>query len=267
MWDRIIDGVVVEQSARPRVPGITNPTLWQLNAAYWFEQSKPVPDPVPDGKYVSGWSWQGLQDGLSVYEAVLSDIPVPEYPRPNVTVPMLDGDGAVIGTVRLLADADLNVVAVTDSASPQKPWSEQLAAWQQKRAAAIAERRALRVAARRTVADVDALTPDEATDLAFIYDAWVAGQSVVIGDLRQYAGGLWKCAQAHTTQADWTPDVTPALWVRVAPPDAGPQPWVQPAGAHDAYKTGDQVTHNGHTWQSTVDANVWEPGVYGWTQL
>lgn len=42
------------------------------------------------------------------------------------------------------------------------------------------------------------------------------------------------------------------------------QPWVQPTGAHDAYNTGDWVTHNGQTWESTVDANTWEPGVFGW---
>lgn len=40
--------------------------------------------------------------------------------------------------------------------------------------------------------------------------------------------------------------------------------WVQPTGAHDAYSIGDKVTHNGKQWVSTVDNNVWEPGVYGW---
>ena len=42
--------------------------------------------------------------------------------------------------------------------------------------------------------------------------------------------------------------------------------WVQPTGAHDAYQKGDQVSHNGDTWTSTVAANVWEPGAYGWTK-
>ena len=43
--------------------------------------------------------------------------------------------------------------------------------------------------------------------------------------------------------------------------------WSQPLGAHDAYKTGDKVSHSGKHWTSTVDGNVWEPGVYGWTQV
>lgn len=43
--------------------------------------------------------------------------------------------------------------------------------------------------------------------------------------------------------------------------------WIQPTGGHDAYNTGDKVLHNGDTWESTLDANVWEPGVYGWIQI
>jgi hypothetical protein len=40
--------------------------------------------------------------------------------------------------------------------------------------------------------------------------------------------------------------------------------WVQPTGGHDAYQSGDRVSHNGQNWTSTVANNVWEPGVYGW---
>lgn len=42
--------------------------------------------------------------------------------------------------------------------------------------------------------------------------------------------------------------------------------WKQPTGAHDAYMAGDVQTHNGKTWESTVDYNVWEPGVSGWRE-
>lgn len=43
--------------------------------------------------------------------------------------------------------------------------------------------------------------------------------------------------------------------------------WVQPSGAHDAYHAGEEVTHNAKYWRSDVDANVWEPGVSGWTEF
>ena len=41
---------------------------------------------------------------------------------------------------------------------------------------------------------------------------WQAGLSVQIGDVYSYAGFLWRCIQAHSTQSDWLPDKVPALW-------------------------------------------------------
>lgn len=54
-------------------------------------------------------------------------------------------------------------------------------------------------------------------------------------------------------------------WREVVEPGGVPA-WVQPLGAHDAYNKGDTVTHEGVTWVSDVDGNVWSPGVHGWTQ-
>lgn len=81
--------------------------------------------------------------------------------------------------------------------------------------------------------------------------------------LLQYDGSLYRVIQPHTSQADWMPNKVPALFTRVSIeeyPD-----WVQPTGAHDAYGKGDKVAHNGKHWQSNIDGNVWEPGVYGWS--
>lgn len=58
---------------------------------------------------------------------------------------------------------------------------------------------------------------------------------------------------------------TPALWTEVAKPGEIPV-WRQPTGAQDAYNTGDKVRHDGSVWTSDIDANVWEPGVYGWSE-
>ena len=102
---------------------------------------------------------------------------------------------------------------------------------------------------------------------AWIYgkvQEWEAGVSYAVGNIRRYDGQLYRCVQAHTSQADWTPDTAVSLWVRIADPaDEWPE-WSQPVGAHDAYQTGDKVSHGGQHWVSTVDGNVWEPGVYGW---
>ena len=93
---------------------------------------------------------------------------------------------------------------------------------------------------------------------------WVAGEQVYVGTRRTYEGTTYEAIINHVTQSDYTPDVTPTLWKVV---QEGVAPWVQPTGAHDAYQKGDRVTYNGKTWESTIDANVWAPGVYGWIEV
>ena len=114
----------------------------------------------------------------------------------------------------------------------------------------------------------DELTEKEIKALAGLFRQWEKGESVTIGEFRKYKSELYVCVQAHTTQSDWTPDVTPALWTIKSAPGVIPE-WNQPAGSHDAYNIGDKVTYNGHIWESTIDANVWSPDAYpaGWTDL
>ena len=112
---------------------------------------------------------------------------------------------------------------------------------------------------------VSTFTDENAVKVIDLYPVWAVGIAVAKDSRYQYNGKLYKCIQAHTTQADWTPDVTPDLWVKVSL-DEWPE-WVQPTGSHDAYAKGDKVTHNSKKWTSDVDANTWEPGVYGWTEV
>ena len=111
-----------------------------------------------------------------------------------------------------------------------------------------------------------AVTLDDETALTGVelFPAWVVGKAYEVNDRTQYNGTLYKCVQAHTSQADWTPDATPALWVVVSI-DEYPE-WVQPTGAHDAYNTGDKVSYNGKHYISTIDANTYAPDVYGWVE-
>ena len=110
----------------------------------------------------------------------------------------------------------------------------------------------------------ESATDEQAYYAPDIYPAWKDSHEYAVDDRISYGDKLYKCVQAHTSQSDWTPDVTPALWVRVSV-EEWPE-WVQPIGAQDAYNTGDKVTHNDNHWVSAVDSNVWEPGVYGWEQ-
>ena len=123
------------------------------------------------------------------------------------------------------------------------------------RAEAIAYRNKIEAAAS-TMTDETALTAVE------LFPTWASDNAYAIDDRAQYNGTLYKCVQAHTGQADWTPDAAPALWVAVSV-DAWPE-WVQPTGAHDAYHLGDKVSYHGKHYICTADANVYAPDVYGW---
>ena len=90
---------------------------------------------------------------------------------------------------------------------------------------------------------------------------WVKYGEDAIGDAR-----LYQVLQDHTSQPQWTPDTATSLYKRVGVSADGTPKWVQPVGATDAYNKGDVVEHNGAKWVSDIDANVWEPGVYGWTK-
>lgn len=123
------------------------------------------------------------------------------------------------------------------------------------RAEAIAYRGKIETAAS-TMTDATALTAVE------LFPAWETGKAYAVNDRVQYNGTLYKCIQAHTSQSDWMPSATPALWKTVSV-DEYPE-WVQPTGAHDAYNKGDKVSYNGKHYVCTADANAYAPDVYGW---
>lgn len=113
----------------------------------------------------------------------------------------------------------------------------------------------------------EAQTDENALDSIELFTQWATliGTPVAAKKRVQDAGILYECIQPHTPQADWHPKDTPALWKKVSIveiPD-----WVQPISAETAYHLGDKVKHNGATWESLVDNNVWEPGVYGWDEI
>lgn len=104
----------------------------------------------------------------------------------------------------------------------------------------------------------------DALEMVELFPHWETDRGVIVGERLQYNDVLYKCIQAHITQADWTPDVTPALWVKVSV-DEWPE-WVQPQGAADSYQIGDKVTYKGKHYICIIANNVWSPEDYpaGW---
>lgn len=107
-------------------------------------------------------------------------------------------------------------------------------------------------------------TDEEALENILAFPKWEVGREYVQGDRIRYEDVLYKVLQNHTSQADWTPDTAVSLYVRVSI-EEWPE-WVQPTGAHDAYNIGDKVSHNEKHWVSQIDANTYEPGIYGWEE-
>lgn len=116
------------------------------------------------------------------------------------------------------------------------------------------------------------LTDEQAMEVATIYDPWGIGKHYAVGDFVLYGVNsvgdpqLYKVALAHTSQAYWRPDDTPALYVAIGLDEKGYPVWSQPTGAHDAYNTGDIVDYNGTLYRSLIDGNVYSPEGYpaGW---
>lgn len=114
--------------------------------------------------------------------------------------------------------------------------------------------------------EVGTLDTVTASEHAELFTEWAYPIAYTVGQLRRHNGKLYKCVQAHTSQADWTPDTAASLWSVAADPAEEWPAWSQPVGAHDTYAKGDKVSHNGKHWMSDVDGNVWEPGVSQWTE-
>ena len=112
--------------------------------------------------------------------------------------------------------------------------------------------------------------PDEdALEAVELFPAWKAETAYAVGERIRYGEKLYRCEQAHTSQAAWIPPETPALWTEVAKPGEIPV-WRQPTGAQDAYMTGDKVDYpdkDGPVYMSITDNNTWLPDVFGWEAL
>ena len=114
------------------------------------------------------------------------------------------------------------------------------------------------------------MTDEAAADAVELFPRWSGdGVSYVVGDRRRFGETLYKCLQDHTSQEGWDPESAPSLWAEILPGQDGTDvgEWVQPDSTNP-YMTGDRVTHNGKTWESTIDNNVWEPGtVQFWVEV
>lgn len=91
------------------------------------------------------------------------------------------------------------------------------------------------------------------------YLDWIAPEFVTLGVIRIYEGQHYKCIQPHTTQSDWTPPATPALWAEYTPPVSGGE-WVDSGETAIAF-LGSQVIRVTDTAPFSVDMQIRIGGV------
>lgn len=132
----------------------------------------------------------------------------------------------------------------------------------------IAKARELRAILEKAMTIASGLTDAEAVAATCLYPHWNGnGVAYTKGQRVQDDGVLYTVLQNHTSQAGWKPTAAPSLFAKVLIPDPSVVPeWEQPDSTNP-YMKGDKVTHNGKTWMSLIDNNVWEPGAAGTAAL
>jgi hypothetical protein len=116
------------------------------------------------------------------------------------------------------------------------------------------------------------LSDEDAMEIATVYPAYEVGKHYKEKEMFTYGVNnvgdpqLFRVVQEHTSQADWIPSETPALYTPIGLNDAGYPVWSKPTGSHDAYNIGDIVDYNGVLYKSLIDGNIWSPDEYpsGW---
>jgi len=175
LWDVIVDGVLMKHNiGEPHHSGYWNMTREQH--ALFQEYEVEYIGEAQAGYHLAGHQWVGVLSLMSRYQNVFeADVPIDPsevYPSPDITVPMMDSSN-VVGTARLLVDSEtMEVAAVINTASPQHPWSAQLAAWRADRDARAAALAGLNL----TQAQIDAVQAYFAADVDTLFSGLSVGQ-------------------------------------------------------------------------------------------
>ena len=98
------------------------------------------------------------------------------------------------------------------------------------------------------------LADDDALEAVELFPTWAIGKAYATDERIRYGEKLYRCVQAHTSQADWTPDAAPALWTEVARPGQGDTPGNPiPYSGNMALISGKYYAQNGVTYRCTRD--------------
>ena len=116
------------------------------------------------------------------------------------------------------------------------------------------------------------LSETQALEVPTVYPQYQTGHAYSTGDYLTCGTDtngdplLYKVVQDHTSQEDWPPADTPALYTCISLTEGGYPIWSPPSGAQEAYNAGVFVSYKGALYKSLIDGNTWAPDAYpdGW---
>ena len=110
------------------------------------------------------------------------------------------------------------------------------------------------------------LSDEQAYTLRVLFPAFEIDKSYEVGERIIYEDKFYKVIMAHTSQADWTPDVAVSLFAEIPNPSVEYPEFKKPINAETAYMTSDKITFEGNKYISIMDNNVYSPTEYpqGW---
>ena len=113
------------------------------------------------------------------------------------------------------------------------------------------------------------LSDEQAISSSVLFPVWQAETTYTVGERVRYNNKLYKVLQDHDSQMGWEPLYAPSLFAALLIDEENNTilAWVQPDSTN-GYKKGDKVIHNELFWVSSMDNNVWEPGLTNspWTE-
>lgn len=102
---------------------------------------------------------------------------------------------------------------------------------------------------------INTLSVDDNTALRMteFYPVWSAGQAYTAGYKAQRSGRLWRCLQAHTSQAGWEPENAASLWTEICESHSGTLDDPIPYNGNMALESGKYYSQDGKVYRCTRD--------------
>ena len=102
---------------------------------------------------------------------------------------------------------------------------------------------------------INTLTVDDQTALRMVefYPEWAAGTTYTVGYKVKRNGKLWRCVQAHTSQAGWEPENAASLWTEICETHDGTIDDPIPYSGNMALEAGKYYSQNGEVYLCTRD--------------